>query len=139
MTVHEHPQHFPTVRRSVLKKSMSDRPVCDRAPGSIPPGEAAPRPAPRSPLRGLRPSGHDPCRLRSLRSLRAPLARDKEGTGNNALECASVLRTLRPKKALGCARTWAEACLACICSFSPACALVLRRRGAFGLLLSVKG
>ena len=46
----------------------------DRSPGSIPPGAASPRPAPRSPLRGLRPPGDDPCRLRSLRSLRASLA-----------------------------------------------------------------
>ena len=46
----------------------------DRSPGSIPPGAASPRPAPRSPLRGLRPSGDDPWRLRSLRSLRASLA-----------------------------------------------------------------
>ena len=54
--------------------SLGGRPACDRAPGSIPPGRALPGPAPRSPLRGLRPSGDDPCRLRSLRSLRAPLA-----------------------------------------------------------------
>ena len=38
----------------------------DRSPGSIPPGAASPRPAPRSPLRGLRRSGDDPWRLRSL-------------------------------------------------------------------------
>ena len=40
----------------------------DRPPGSIPPGAASPRPAPRSPLRGLRRSGDDPWRLRSLRA-----------------------------------------------------------------------
>ena len=38
----------------------------DRPPGSIPPGAASPRPAPRSPLRGLRRPGDDPWRLRSL-------------------------------------------------------------------------
>ena len=53
---------------SDLPVGRSGRPPgpTDRPPGSIPPGAASPRPAPRSPLRGLRPSGDDPCRLRSL-------------------------------------------------------------------------
>ena len=65
----------------LVLRGVGDSPACGRAPGSTPPGRAAPRPAPRSPLRGLRPSGDDPCRLRSLRSLRAPLAH-RNGKGN---------------------------------------------------------
>ena len=79
-------------------RNWGARPVCDRAPGSIPPGRALPGPAPRSPLRGLRPSGDDPCRLRSLRSLRAPLATGttEAGAGRRA-DRPAHFRTLRPR------------------------------------------
>ena len=77
-------------------RNWGARPVYDRAPGSIPPDRALPGPAPRSPLRGLRPSGDDPCRLRSLRSLRAPLATGTtEADPGRRADRPAHLRTLR--------------------------------------------
>ena len=57
---------WPGIVRSYGQKVRAPARSDDRAPGSIPPGAASPRPAPRSPLRGLRLSGDDPWRLRSL-------------------------------------------------------------------------
>ena len=67
----------------------------DRRPGSIPPGAASPRPAPRSPLRGLRRPGDDPWRtpLSDARcALRLPVQTARPRPS------AAVARSLRSRR-----------------------------------------